>query len=269
MHNLKLINVDTDAILVQKQEGGEWTSEEQYNFLNELNAQFPEKIKFDHDGYFDAVIVVKAKNYILKEHGSNKVKVKGSAFKSATKEPAVALLMQDIVNAILDEKMDTLVSIYEKYVQEVLNIQDINRWCAKKTITEAVLNCEGYEKYNKDQLKQKEIRTNEIVIWDAIKNEELIQQGDKIHLYPKMEISHINVKVLKKKKNKQKIKYKAEYTYGLKQSKHWNKEKPDHDVQQLLKRLHDTMKIFKFILDIELFKNYALSKNYKELIKVK
>lgn len=270
MHSLKLINVDTDAILVQKENGDIWTRDEQYDFLKELNDQFPDKIKFDHDGYFDNVIVLKAKNYILKENGSNKVKVKGSAFKSATKEPAVTQLMQDIVNAILEDKMDTLVSIYEKYVEEAMNIQDISRWCAKKTITEPVLNCEGYEKYTKEELKQKEIRTNEIVVWDAVKNEELIQQGDKVFVYPTVEISSITYKFHKPKQTKkehiQKVKYKANYEYGLKLSKYWDKDKPNHDKQQLLKRLYDTMKIFQTILDINMFKNYALESNYKKLL---
>ncbi len=286
MHNLKLVNVDTDAILVQKPNGEFWTEEEQDAFLEELNNQFPEKIQFDHDGYFDTVIVVRAKNYILKEHGTNKIKIKGSAFKSSTKEPALASLMKEIIDAILEDKQNTVVDIYEKYVKEAVNIQDISRWCAKKTITEPVLACKGYvlktelRPNSKEMLmpkkvyyikgKEVDIRTNEVAVWDAIKNEELIQQGDKIYLYPTKNLSIIKIKPNKAKKTKkehtQKIKIKAEYSYGLEQSKKWNKNSPNHDVQQLLKRLYDTMGIFSTVLDINQFKNYALSKNYKELL---
>jgi len=199
----------------------------------------------------------------------------------------VVALMQDIVNAILNDRQDTLVSIYEKYVDEVLNVQDISRWCAKKTLTDPVMSCKGYEARiemhpnKKGVMKPKKVyyikgkrkpdmRTNEVVVWDAVKHEELVQQGDKVYLYPKVEQVGMHMKVNKAKKTKkthtQKLKFKGKEGYGLKQGKYWNKDKPDHDVIQLLKRLHDTMKIFKFILDMDLFKNYSLVENYKKLL---
>ena len=39
-----------------------------------LNEQFPDKIRFEHDGIFSKVIVVKSKNYILLPENEKKFK---------------------------------------------------------------------------------------------------------------------------------------------------------------------------------------------------
>lgn len=280
-YDFTIINVDTDSILFCKPDGSELTDDEQDSFIEELNAQFPDKIKFDHDGYYESVLVIKTKNYALLKKGDTEVKLKGSSIRDQKKEPALKEMLIKIIDAYIFNKQETVPAIYESYVQEVMNIKDIGRWSQKKGVTEAVTNCEGAvlvleevispegkkteKKVYYKKGKPTDIRTNEMVVWDAIKNEEIIQQGDKFQLYPGI-LGFEDISTTKELKKGPKTTVKRVYTYGLQQLKCWDAEKPNHDKEQLLKRVYDTLKIFKTILDIEQFKNYSLQKNYKLLI---
>lgn len=167
-----LINCDTDSIMIAKSDQGSWSEQEQTVFLEELNAQFPELIKWDHDGVYKTVIVIKAKNYVL--YDGNKIKIKGSALKATTKCPALKEFLKEVIQTILDEKYDYQ-NIYYKYVREISSIQNkeqIHRWSFKKTLTDKVL-------YDSD-------RANETKVRDAVENTELIE-GDKVWLYYKMD----------------------------------------------------------------------------------
>jgi hypothetical protein len=79
-------------------------------------------------------------------------------------------------------------------------------------------------------------RTNETKVMDAIEDTEYVE-GDKMYVF------YLPDKSLCLLEN-----FKGEY-----------------DKAKLLKRLHDTVKIFKNILDISQFKNYSLKKNLKEV----
>ena len=61
-----------------------------------MNKEFPELIAWEDDGFYDRVVIVKAKNYVLKEEGKNKLKFKGSCFKSASKDKALAEMLNQI-----------------------------------------------------------------------------------------------------------------------------------------------------------------------------
>lgn len=160
----KLVNADTDSISICKVDGAEWTEEEQQEFLTGLNAQFPEKIKWEHDGYYKKVVVIKIKNYIL--YDGKKVKIKGSALKGTGKEPALREFMEKVVDSLLNDK-DNLQELYNKYAKEALEVKDIKRWVSKKTLSDKTFNS---------------TRTNETKIADAVEGTDY-QEGDKIYCY--------------------------------------------------------------------------------------
>lgn len=268
-HDFIIGPTDTDSISFCKKDGAPFTKEELDSLLKEINEISPDLITWEDDGYYKKCIVLKAKNYILydptKEKEKDRKQVKGSAFKSAKKEPILAQMMQDIINALLEDKtIDDVLNIYESYVQKALNIDDIGVWSSKVTITEAVLKCKGYEVFSKEELKAKGIRPNETNVWDAVKNEELVQQNDKFYIFPAIldaeEVS--TTKILKS--GVAKTTTKMVYKYGFLQPKYWNGK--NHDLQHLLLRIYETMSLFDTILDLSQFKNYALVKNYKLLL---
>jgi len=166
-HDFKLVNLDTDSISFCKPDGEEFSEDERTSLLNEINALTPEKIIWEDDGYYEVVLIVKAKNYALIEKGSTKVKIKGSALKATTKEPALKEMIKRCIDSFLGVTSETIETIYLEYVKEAYSITDINRWGAKKSVTEAVLKGSG---------------TSQVKMRHAIKGEGL-QMGDKFFVY--------------------------------------------------------------------------------------
>lgn len=164
-NNFTLVNCDTDSISYCKSNQSEISNKEQELLLENLNSLFPTKIKFEDDGYYSTVVVLKAKNYVLWDN--KKLKVKGSALKATTKEKALKELINEIIQYLLNNKQNELNILYHKYVKEALNVKDMSRWASRKSITEAVLNPE---------------RTNEQKVADALDGEEY-QAGDRKYFY--------------------------------------------------------------------------------------
>lgn len=164
-HNFVLSNCDTDSICFCKPDGSPFSKDEQTSLLNELNSLFPEKIHFDHDGIFTKMIVLKAKNYIMKDE-NGKVKVKGSALKDTKKPKALKELIEKIIDSLLNDRND-LELLYIQYVKEVLSLKDITRYAKKVTLTEKTFKSE---------------RANETKIVDAIEGTEF-SEGDKKYVF--------------------------------------------------------------------------------------
>lgn len=160
-----LVNCDTDSISYCRFNAEPFTNEERDSLLIDLNSLYPDKIRFEDDGYYNTVVVLKAKNYVLWD--GKKIKIKGSAIKASTKERALKELIGETIQYILDGKENDLTSLYHKYVKEALSVKDIKRWASRKSITEAVLNPE---------------RTNEQKVADALEGQEF-QPGDRRYFY--------------------------------------------------------------------------------------
>lgn len=162
---LDLVNCDTDSITVCKKDGGEWSKEERIHFLEQINSLFPDKILWEDDGYFESITVVKAKNYVLYDGGS--LKIKGSALKATMKEPALREMLHRLIKSMMGLEEKAFSDIYHEYVIEASDIKDIQRWSSKYSVTEAVLTPK--RKQEQDKL-------------DAIKGEGL-QLGEKFFAF--------------------------------------------------------------------------------------
>lgn len=165
-NSFTLVNLDTDSIAFCKKDMGKFSKEEYTNLLKDVNSLFPDGIKFAADGEFEVFIVLKSKNYIM--YDGEKIKIKGSGLKSATLEPALKDFLMEIINALVFDKMDQLVPIYNKYVKMALDVKDIKPWLKKMTLSETTFNS---------------TRSNETKVIDAIKDSEY-GRGDKIYVYP-------------------------------------------------------------------------------------
>lgn len=164
-HDFTLVNCDTDSIMICKADQSFISDDEANILINELNSLFPETIKWDDDGYFKTVAILKAKNYVM-EDAKGKVKIKGAALKATSKEPALKEFINKIIDSILNDRED-FKEIYETYVQEILNVKDIRRWSSKKTLSNTMLESD---------------RTNETVIIDAIEGTEY-KEGDRFFVF--------------------------------------------------------------------------------------
>ncbi len=133
--------------------------------MTEINSYMPELVQYCHDGYFETIVIVAAKNYIL--YDGKKVKIKGSGLLGSMKEPALKEFLKKVIDCLVFNKQDKISDVYNDYVKEIYNLTDIFRWSSKKTLTDAVLNPK---------------RTTEQNIANAIEGQEL-QEGDKFHVF--------------------------------------------------------------------------------------
>lgn len=239
----KLVNADTDSISFSKIDGSFVKKEERGDLLNALNDLFPNRIKWEDDGYYRNLIVVAIKNYILLKDDFDPVKdkdfqpytingivygfkIKGSSLKDQKKELGLLEFIREIIDCILEEKHDYL-KIYDKYAKEIMNLKDIKRWASKKTLTSTT-----YESQ----------RANETKLIDAVKNTDY-REGDKVWVYFDIDS---NLKLVENYKN-------------------------DHNINKLLEKLYKTSETFmdykeKGELIQGLFRqgtflNYSLKKN--------
>lgn len=165
MYNFKLANLDTDSIMIVKQDQEDFSKEERKTLLKELNDLSPNGLVWADDGYYETVIILRAKNYILKKAGE-KPKYKGSAIKATLKEARLRQFILDIIKEIgLDRH--NYVETYNGYVREIMNITDISGWVVKKTITDKVLTGE---------------RANETKVKDVIAGTDY-RESDKIYCF--------------------------------------------------------------------------------------
>jgi DNA polymerase elongation subunit (family B) len=243
VHNFSITNCDTDSISFKKVDGSEFTEQEQKDLVNEINSIMDDMIEFEHDGYFDKFIVIKAKNYVMREN--NKIKYKGSSLLDSKKEPALSEFLKEILLDMLDYDGINVESIYKKYIKEASGIKDIKRWATKKSITKKVLDPS---------------RTNEEKILDALEGKE-IREGDKVYLY-----SAIDGEVQDRAKGElvflKNDKPKMIPNRVLRLCENW---KNDEDKEHYLKRVYMTLCIVENVVDISTFTKYHLKSNLEKV----
>jgi len=250
-HDFIIGPTDTDSISFCKQDGSPFSKEERTILLKEINDLSPELILWEDDGYYPIACALKAKNYILKTE-SGKVKVKGSALTDKKKEPALKEMIDAFIESITTEADPlSLVDIYHDYIKEAHNVQDISRWCSKKTITKAVLEC----------VTNEAARLNERKVYDAVKDIPGLQEGDKVHLYPCIISQHEERKEFKNGN----VKIKVIKETGLKLLDRWT---CDHDSEKLVDRVVATTNIFNNLLGDDVFIDYTKAKNKDMLLRL-
>lgn len=139
MNNFKVIACDTDSIFFKKEDEAPFTEEEIKRLNDELNSLYPDLIRWELNGLFVKKVTLKAKNYVLWDGKS--LKIKGSALRGSTREPALQELIKEMIDAMVFDNANYQ-DIYLKYIREALNVTDIKRWAFRKTISDAVLNSE-------------------------------------------------------------------------------------------------------------------------------
>lgn len=241
-YDFVLVNADTDSITINKKDGSSFSEQEKLNLISELNSLYPEEINWEDDGYYKKVVVLKAKNYIMVDH-KDKVKLKGSSLKSSKTEPAMKEMLNEMIDAIVNDKEDDLKNIYTKYILEATKPSDLMRWASKKNVTKAVMNCA------KNPLSRKQ----EMDIWNAIKNKNP-SEGDKFYVIPCIIEKKIET-VLIRGKEKQKV----TEIIGLKCIDDCTEN--DLAIDRLLSRCIDTVKILSNVVDSNTFIDYTLVRN--------
>lgn len=174
MHNFIIPNLDTDSISICYPDFREISKDERSALINEINGILPPKIQMDDDGYYPCVIVFKTKNYIL--YDGKKIKIKGSSLKASTKCEALKGFITECINIMVftpdvDEMHKKLQELYMRFVAEIMDVKDIKRWSARKTLSSTM---------------QESERANETRVLDALKGSDY-KEGDRFWVYRKTE----------------------------------------------------------------------------------
>jgi len=255
VHDFILGPVDTDSISFRKPDHSPFTEEEMQSLLTEINSLMPPMVEFEDDGYFEKVIVLKAKNYIL-DLGENfdpnnhekKITLKGSSLKDSKKSLALKEMLDTFIQDLLDTEGKNIETIYHKYIIEATNIQDISRWATKKSITKAVLN---------------PTRTNEQKVLDALRGKDF-SEGDKVYLYSAIDGEKQDVKKgVPQVSAKGKPKMVANRI--LRCVEDWGN---DYDRKHYIKRVYMTLEILKNVVDLSEITKYHLKGNKDKLEKL-
>lgn len=156
---------DTDSITMYK--GGEvFQKEEISSLIKEINELLPEHINFELDGIYDVLVVFKAKNYAYRE--GDKVTTKGSAIKASGKSPAMKEYIYSVLKDLLYLKPhEEMQQTYLGYAKEILNVTDIKRFSARKTLSSTM---------------KESTRTNETKVIDALKGSNYVE-GDRFFTF--------------------------------------------------------------------------------------
>jgi DNA polymerase I len=162
-NGFKLVNADTDSIAFCDNHAP-ITNDDRIPLLKSINELYTTGIRWEDDGLYDSVLVLKAKNYVLKSDG--KTKIKGSALKATLKERALKEFIIRMTNYLLEQNGKEI-ELYHEYVLEILNPLDISRWCSKKTITDKILSPR---------------RENEAKVMRALSGSSYVE-GDKVYMY--------------------------------------------------------------------------------------
>lgn len=223
-HCFTLVNMDTDSISICNPDNSIISSDKRKQLIDEINTLLPEMIRMDDDGYYNSVIVLKAKNYIL--YDGNKVKIKGSALKASGKGNAEKGIIDEFIKTIIkyhneEERNQRLVEIYDRYIEEALFVEtteQMSRWTSRKTISEKIMTSD---------------RENEAKVRRAIEGTDYVE-GDRIRVFFMPDDSLCLIE-----------NFNGEY-----------------DRRKLLDKIHKTVLIFNTVIPAkQLFPNYALKRN--------
>jgi DNA polymerase elongation subunit (family B) len=239
-----LVNVDTDSFSYC---GSNSDFKEE---IKELNSLYDELIKWEDDGIYDQIIVVKAKNYVLKR--GEKIKYKGSSITDQKKEPALRQMLNEVINLLLTNGVNSVEDVYYKYCKQAINPKNIKDWAVKKTVTKSIL--------SPQRLNEEKVKT---AIDEAIKAGVTpgVQEGDKIWVYQAIDgeiqvVSKGEPQFYKDGRPKMKDNTILRYTELYKN---------DHDKFHYVERVWDTLEILKNVLNLENIKPLHKKINRKYL----
>ena len=120
-----VVEIDTDGLYINELE-----TAISMNFLvNLLNDMLPELINVEPDGYYENMISLKKKNYILDDG-------KQLVYKGATKGRSLEPFLKDFIHSVYQGLIDNISidNIYSDYVHFVENIKDVRHFIKKGNI---------------------------------------------------------------------------------------------------------------------------------------
>jgi hypothetical protein len=224
-HNFIISGADTDSIKFTKKDGKKFTEEEETALIDNINTFLPDLIRYEPDGIFKRMVYVKAKNYAYTSYKKPK-NIKISG--SGLKATTKEIALKEFNNKIIQSLIDKNMDlVYNIYMEYVSEIIT-DKFDISRWCSKKTVTV--------NVLNPK--RTTEQNLLNAIKGKNL-NEGDKFLVYFSND-ENTPVKMLEDYNN-------------------------DHDVEKLLQKLYNSMKVFETVIQLGMIPNYNLKKNFKLL----
>jgi DNA polymerase I len=142
-----VVEIDTDGVYFQPPE--EVRNEEQEEaFVAKVGESLPEGIRLAHDGRYEKMLSLKAKNYVLQDYEGKKI-FKGASLRSRADEPFGRTFLSQAVDWLLQENPQAVAEEYLRLTGALRASEiPIEQLCRRERVTEKSLRSEHrlYEK---------------------------------------------------------------------------------------------------------------------------
>ena len=133
--NARLIEADTDGVYFVVPPGIE-TERDEHDFVDALSGELPEGIHLSHDGRFQGMISLKAKNYILIDF-SGRLIIKGSSLRSRRDERVFREFVRKLAPLLINRQSGAASALYSEFADRLQAGQfDRGEICRRETVTE-------------------------------------------------------------------------------------------------------------------------------------
>ena len=131
----EVIEVDTDGVYFVSPPGVEHQEDEE-QLIEEVSNALPQGITLSHDGRYQGMISLKAKNYVLMDYGGELL-MKGSSLRSRRDERFLRRFIEDCARWFIQDKKEALHQYYLDIGEEIKQGKiPIAEFCRRETITE-------------------------------------------------------------------------------------------------------------------------------------
>ncbi len=131
----RLIEADTDGVYFVVPPGID-TEGEEHRFVEALSTALPEGIRLSHDGRYQGMISLKAKNYILVDYEGRLI-IKGSSLRSRRDERVYREFIRKLAPLLINRRNEAASALYMEFADRLQAGQfDHREICRRESITE-------------------------------------------------------------------------------------------------------------------------------------
>lgn len=130
-----VVEIDTDGVYFQPPEGIE-TEEQEEAFIQQVGSQLPEGIRLAHDGRYEKMLSLKAKNYVLLDYEGKKT-FKGASLRSRADEPFGRAFLSKAVDGLLAGKPEEVAAEYRRVIAALRAGEiPVEQLCRRERVTD-------------------------------------------------------------------------------------------------------------------------------------
>lgn len=131
----RVVEIDTDGVYFQPPEGIE-TEDQEEEFIQQVGERLPEGIRLAHDGRYEKMLSLKAKNYVLLDYEGKRT-FKGASLRSRADEPFGRAFLSKAVDGLLAGKPEEVAAEYRRVIAALRAGEiPVEQLCRRERVTD-------------------------------------------------------------------------------------------------------------------------------------